>query len=99
VRLEGLDQLKNPVTLLGIEPAIFRLIRCRVPHNIDVVFFYSGFVADEPVDRFNVPAAIATGFRGLSTRSDPRPRLRREDRNAGSTNGESEASRSDSLRK
>jgi hypothetical protein len=26
VRLEGLDQLKNPVTSSGIEPAIFRLV-------------------------------------------------------------------------
>jgi hypothetical protein len=26
VRLEGFGQLKNPITLLGIEPATFRLV-------------------------------------------------------------------------
>jgi hypothetical protein len=28
VRLEGLDQLKNPMTSSGIEPATFRLVAC-----------------------------------------------------------------------
>jgi hypothetical protein len=36
VRLEGLGQLKNPVTSSGIEPAIFRLVAigCRIRENL-----------------------------------------------------------------
>jgi hypothetical protein len=32
VRLEGLGQLKNPMTSSGLDPATFLLVACNVPH-------------------------------------------------------------------
>jgi hypothetical protein len=47
VRMEELDQLKNPVTSSGTEPATFRLVaeclnqlRYRVPPSFKVKFLY-----------------------------------------------------------
>jgi hypothetical protein len=37
VRLEGLGEMKNPVTSSGSEPATFRLVKCMEERRVQVI--------------------------------------------------------------